>query len=171
MKKFTVIFFLVFINHCYSQKVSDGYPRKSNYKTGFIMLKTNTVYDVDDIIIANDSLTFKDKISQKKGKIAISEINYIYVKRGTAVVSGAVLGVVLPLIFTLEPLLNGVENEEGLGWRLAGIYGAGAALGAAIGYQLKIWKTYSFENKKRLTLDYHFNVNSKMAGLSLVLKF
>jgi len=173
MKLLAGIFILiVFSQWSAAQKVSSGFPKKDHYKKGLITLKNNIVYDVNDILITDDSLSFKYKISQKEDKIAISEIDYIYVKKGTAVVSGAVIGVIIPFMFTLESLLNGEEHKEGMGWRMVQIYGSGALIGASIGLLLPIWKTYSFDkSKNRTTFNYKLKINSNMAGVSLVIDF
>ena len=169
----TGIFILLVISQwSAAQNLSNGFPKKDYYKKGKIVFKKNIVYEVNDIFITDDSLSFKLKFSQKKEMIPISEVTYIYVKKGTAVVPGAVLGAVIPFIFTFETLLNGVEDKEGMGWRMVQIYGSGALIGASIGLLIPIWKKYSFDNsKKQTTFNYNLNINSNMAGVSLVINF
>ncbi len=63
MKYLTFIVLLLFIDQGFSQKVSDGIPTKDHYKKGFLTLKDKTNYEGTDILISQDTLTFKNSVT------------------------------------------------------------------------------------------------------------
>jgi hypothetical protein len=169
---FFSILFILTLTGLYAQNSSNVLPKKK-YTKGKITLIDKQSFEIKDIYVEGDSLGFVYGFNDLKRKIPFSQIEEIEVKKGTKVVSGAIYGTILPLIFIMEPFLNKGAKSDNAGLKAAGILVGGAAIGALIGYSIPVWKTYRFDDsgKKGVSLNYNIRIDSKMVGAQLVINF
>jgi hypothetical protein len=170
---FIIVTAVIISLNLFGQQESEARFSKDFYKTGNIILNNNQVFNIKNIRIEEDSLSFLNKTTLLIEKMAFSNISTLNVKNGNKALTGAAFGLVIPFIFTLEALLDNEPNDENFGLMLLGIYGGGALIGAAIGAAIPVWETYHFKTiyKPRVSLKYNLQLNTSGIGAKLVLNF
>lgn len=157
----------------FGQADTENFPKKDHYKRAMITLHDEQFFDIKNLQIVGDSVSFMHKNSKQSEKIALSNIYQLKVKKRTAVVGGAIIGTVIPFIFTLGALIDNDPNADNIGAMVAGLLIGGAAIGGAIGLAIPIWETYTFKknNSYGINIDYKIKANSTMIGAGIVVNF
>lgn len=155
------------------QDATGNFPKKNHYKRAMITLFDQQFFDIKNLQIEGDSISFMHKSNKQSEKIALSNIYQLKVKKKTRVIGGAIIGAVVPFIFTLGALIDNDPNAENTGAMVAGIVLGGAVIGGAIGLAIPVWETYTFkkDNSYGISLDYKIKANSKMIGVGIVVSF
>jgi|GEM_PF-6877262 len=167
----TIYCFITFLFILSNQLQAQTYnlPEQKHFEKGKIALLNFEKHDAIDIEIGDESVKFKDRLSNEQREIAFADINYLRLRDGNKLGYGLTLGGITASVICLRVIM-----ESGGGLSIGGgaviIVGI-TALGGLIGASTPRWKTYYLGNDiGMIKPNIYFDQNSFGVLISFQLK-
>ncbi len=174
------LFILSFLNESYCQtnnKQTFRFPGEYHYKKAKIYLKNNLRFEVNDLKIVNDHLTYMQKNTFNTSECELDDIQIIKVSKGTYAAEYALYG---GLVFALSSALaiaqtNADPYTEGSideGAFIGAFTAAGILIGGITGSLKPKWKTlFVNEQASLFNRPFQYGLNLKSTTNYIGLNF
>lgn len=168
MKKSICLIFLgmIFIGSgmLHSQTGDYYFADSTYYSRAKVYLQDNVRYEVEDLMITNDRLSFINKINSKQSELDLTDVFVIKAFDGTEAAKYALYGGLISCLSGIlavasvetDPYEETSINKEAF---VFGFAAAGAIIGAVVGANMEKWKTVYVSEKASI-----FNPNKYSFG-------
>lgn len=166
-----------FVFNVFSQTVTYQFPDSSFYKKGIIYFADNTRFNVKDLIVHKENLSFKIGNSSQKSEYQLNDVYLIKTSAGNHAWNYALYGG-LVFAFSAALALADISSDPYVepppaGPFIGGFAIGGALIGGLVGLAKPKWKTLYLNNQTTSIMKYNFTfkTNSDYLGIKFILTY